>query len=176
MFRLKLMADGLSIDSTQSPTDTLQYLPGYRLRNVTVAPSGDTLFVAVDNSCCTLGPHPALGNSVASPDPGFILRMVYLTTLALHDTAVTVHEGNGSAYYEVFPNPASNILYVRGKTGARKPLYAQLYDITGKPVMEKTASDDDFYLDVHGLSPGIYILRLSDGYGISHVTEKITIL
>ena len=176
MFRLKLKPDGLSIDSTQSPTDTLHYLPGYRLRNVTVAPTGDTLFVAVDNSCCTLGPSSVLGNSVATPAPGFILRMVYLTTLALHDTAVTIHQGNSSAYYEVYPNPATSILYIRGKTGERKPLLAQLYDITGKPVLEKTASDDNFFLDVHALVPGIYILRLSDGYGISHVTEKITIL
>ena len=102
--------------------------------------------------------------------------MVYLTTLALHDAAGTIHAANSSPYYDVFPNPATNIVHVRGKTGARKPLLAQLYDITGKPVLEKNATDDDFFLDVHGLVPGIYILRLSDGYGIFHVTEKITIL
>jgi glucose/arabinose dehydrogenase len=56
LWRLKLKSDGLSVDSTVNPYDTLHYLAGYRLRNITVAPTGDTLFVAVDNSCCTLGP------------------------------------------------------------------------------------------------------------------------
>ncbi|HZE85775.1 MAG TPA: PQQ-dependent sugar dehydrogenase [Puia sp.] len=176
MFRLKLKPDGLSVDNTSLPTDTLHYLAGLRLRNVTIAPTGDTLFVSVDNSCCAIDSAGNFGTAANPEFKGFILRMVYLTTLALHDTVPAIHGENAQDQYKVWPNPATRTIYIKGKTGARLPLFAQLYDITGKPVMEKTAPGDDFSLDVQGLVPGIYILRISNGYGIAQATEKITIL
>jgi PQQ-dependent dehydrogenase (s-GDH family) len=173
LFRLKLKADGLTVDSTAGPSDTLHYLPGYRLRNIAIAPAGDTLFLAVDSSCCTLGPGGTMGSSVASPARGFILRMVYLTTLALNDRVKKMTPPAEDAYCKVYPNPVAKTLYIHGKQGAHKPLLAQLYDITGKPVLEMQTQEDNFTLDIHYLTEGIYILRLSNGYGVTLLLDKI---
>ena len=178
LWRLKLKSDGLSVDSTVDPYDTLHYLAGYRLRNITVAPTGDTLFVAVDNSCCTLGPTGTIGNSVASPATGFILRMVYLTTLTLPDSvyktppqppavpvpAATVH-----------PNPAHGMLYVTGGGGQRMPWRAQLMTITGQMVLDQQAYDEDFSMNIGGCQPGIYVLRLFNGAGVQVLVQKVLV-
>ena len=178
LWRLKLKSDGLSVDSTVNPYDTLHYLAGYRLRNITVAPTGDTLFVAVDNSCCTLGPTGTIGNSVASPATGFILRMVYLTTLALPDSgyktplqppaapvpAVTVH-----------PNPAHGMLYVTGGGGQRMPWRAQLMTITGQMVLDQQTYDEDFSMNIAGCQPGVYVLRLFNGAAVQVLVQKVLV-
>jgi len=175
LFRLKLKADGLSVDSTVNPTDTLHYLAGYRLRNVTVAPTGDTLFLAVDNSCCTLGTTGTIGNSVASPALGFILRMVYLTPLSLTDS---LHKGSlpargAVATCKVYPNPAHKTLFVEGRPGERRPWIAELYSMEGKALLTKEAMDNHFSMDVHALPAGMYIFRLVSGDGIALLTEKV---
>jgi PQQ-dependent dehydrogenase (s-GDH family) len=178
LWRLKLKSDGFSVDSTVNPYDTLHYLAGYRLRDITVAPTGDTLFVAVDNSCCTLGPTGTIGNSVASPATGFILRMVYMTTLALPDSvyktppqppavpipAATVH-----------PNPAHGLLYVAGGSGQRMPWRAQLMTITGQLVLDQQAYDEDFSMNIGGCQPGVYVLRLFNGAGMQVLTQKVLV-
>lgn len=175
LFRLKLKADGLSIDSTQMPTDTLHYLAGYRLRNITVAPTGDTLFVAVDNSCCTIGPNSVIGNSVASPNLGFILRMVYLVTLPLDTTTHKQPVTETAVHFKVYPNPATETINIQSPASMARPLLASLYDMTGVSVLEKQSSQDNFSMDIRGLAPGIYVLHLSNGYGMAVFTEKVLI-
>jgi hypothetical protein len=174
LFRLKLKADGLSIDSTVNPSDTMHYLAGYRLRNVTTSPTGDTLFVAVDNSCCTLGTSGTIGNSVASPNLGFILRMVYLTTLSLQDT---IHKIQPRAIHpaRVYPNPAHETLYVEAPADGRKPWIIQLYSITGQLLRGMTATSDLITLDIRGLQPGVYMLRLISATGEVALISKVLI-
>lgn len=175
LFRLKLKSDGLGIDSTVNPTDTLHYLAGYRLRNVTVAPSGDTLFLAVDNSCCTLGTSGTIGNSVATKNPGYILRMVYLKTLALGDTARQAPPPTIVPGTKIYPNPAHGILYVDAPPGQRKPWRAQLYTTAGQLLSTTETGQDQFSLDIHGLQPGVYILRLINGAEVTALIYKVLI-
>jgi PQQ-dependent dehydrogenase (s-GDH family) len=176
LFRLKLKADGLGIDSTVSPTDTLHYLAGYRLRNIAFSPLGDTLFVAVDNSCCTLGASGTIGNSVASPDLGFILRLVYISTLSL-DTMYKTPPPQVvvPAPATVYPNPAHGVLYVEGTDGERKPWMARLYSITGQLVLSQQAYEDNFMINIGGIQPGVYVLHLSNGAAMPVLTKKILI-
>ncbi|MDP4216038.1 MAG: PQQ-dependent sugar dehydrogenase [Bacteroidota bacterium] len=174
LFRLPLKADGLSIDSNQIPTDTLHYLAGYRLRNVTIAPSGDTLFVAVDNSCCTIGPNSIIGKSVASPNLGFILRMVYLKTLSL-DTTARKGPPATPQQYKIYPNPAHGIVHVQAPRGAPKPLLARLYNVAGKTVLESSSTFDEFPLDLSALTPGLYIMRLMTVNGTELSTQKLLV-
>jgi PQQ-dependent dehydrogenase (s-GDH family) len=174
LFRLKLKADGLSVDSTVNPTDTLHYLAGYRLRNVTIAPTGDTLFLAVDNSCCTLGAAGTIGHSVASPALGFILRMVYLEPLFLSKDSVRKEPSGGvGATCKVYPNPAHRTLYVEGRSGERRPWVAQLYNMEGDVVLTKETSEDRFSIDVRSLPPGVYVFRLLTGNAIPLLTAKV---
>jgi hypothetical protein len=178
LFRLKLKADGLSVDSLTSPTDTLHYLAGLRLRNITVAPTGDTLFVSVDNSCCSLDADGTLGTSVSNPPyKGYILRMIYLTALNLgkDGDGRPTDELPAPAVCKIYPNPAHVVLHVESSPHERKPLLAALYDITGKLLLQRETSEDRFSLDIHSLSPGIYVFRLLNGYSVPLLTEKISV-
>jgi aldose sugar dehydrogenase len=176
LWRLKLKPDGLSVDSTTNPYDTLHYLTGYRLRNLTIAPTGDTMFIAVDNSCCTLGPTGTIGNSVATPAAGFILRMVYLTTLALPDTThAIVPAQSQTAGIHVYPNPAHGVFYIDTPPEDRKPWLIQLYTTTGQLITTQASYEDHFPVNVQGVPPGIYLLRLTNGAGIAAPTQKIFI-
>jgi PQQ-dependent dehydrogenase (s-GDH family) len=176
LWRLKLKSDGLSVDSTTNPYDTLHYLAGYRLRNVTVSPTGDTLFVAVDNSCCTLGPTGTIGKSVASPATGFILRMTYITTLSLADTTARAKgPAAAAAMVRVYPNPAHGVLNISGPSGERKPWTAQLFTMTGQLLATKESYDDAFSMDIGGVQAGVYVLRLFDGSGDGVLTYKVLV-
>lgn len=182
LFRLKLKADGLSVDKTVNLPDTFYHLlPGYRLRNITVAPTGDTLFLAVDNSCCTLGTSSTLGSSVTTPNPGYILRMVYMTTLALPNGSTGGPPGGpapGGAITPVaraYPNPAHGAIQIEGRANERKPWLATLYTVTGQLVTSRESYEDKFVLDINGVQPGIYILRLFSGTGTPVLTQKMLV-
>jgi len=182
LWRLKLKSDGLSVDSTTNPYDTLHYLAGYRLRNVTLSPTGDTLFLAVDNSCCTLGPTGTIGNSVASPAKGFILRMTYVVTLSVGDTVPRAKgrtsraDGAGAGAIRVYPNPAHGVLNVSMPSGAaRRPWVAQLFSMTGQMAGARESYDDAFSMDISGVGPGVYVLRLYDGAGNGMLTYKVLV-
>jgi len=59
---------------------------------------------------------------------------------------------------EVYPNPVTDKLVVRSDLSEG---IIEVMDILGRPVLEqKTAFED--YIDVSGLQPGVYILRLTD--------------
>jgi hypothetical protein len=182
LWRLKLKPDGLSIDSTVNPSDTMHYLAGYRLRNVTVAPTGDTLFVAVDNSCCTLGASGTIGHSVASPNLGFILRMVYLTPQAWKGEAARRATGgdgadstdSGGLRVRVYPNPAFDVLHIQTPEG-RGPWMAQVFTATGVPVVREVSGQGRIQLDVHALRPGVYMLRLASASGATRLITKVLI-
>jgi aldose sugar dehydrogenase len=177
LFRLKLKADGLSIDSTADPTDTLHYLAGYRLRNIAFSPAGDTLFVAVDNSCCTLGPTGTIGNSVASPDLGFILRVVYLQPLALDSVTksppqpATVEAPSAVVY----PNPAHGVLNISVAPGVRRPLLAQLYTVGGNTVITQQIWEDRSVLNIASSPAGVYVLRLTNCAGMPILIQKVLV-
>ena len=82
MYRLKLKSDGSAVDSSSTAqiTDTIPYLHEYRIRDLAIAPTGDTLFLAIDSSGSTSGPTGGFsGATVATKTPGHILRMVYHT-------------------------------------------------------------------------------------------------
>jgi hypothetical protein len=177
LWRLQLKSDGLSVDSTVNPYDTLHYLTGYRLRDIAVAPFGDTIFVSVDNSCCTLGPTGIIGKSVASPSPGFILRMVYLQPLALDSVYKTPPQATVAHQPPavIYPNPAHGQLNVAAAQGQRKPLLIQLYSIAGDLVQSRQSWEDQSTLNIQSCQPGVYVLRLTNGASIPILTQKVLI-
>jgi len=63
---------------------------------------------------------------------------------------------------EVFPNPTADFLTVRlpGENGVA---FAQIFDLQGKVVFEKTISGVQHSLDVDSLPTGIYLLRVQQG-------------
>ncbi|MBX2935350.1 MAG: PQQ-dependent sugar dehydrogenase [Ferruginibacter sp.] len=158
IYRLKLNAAGNAVIG-----DTISYFrgDGNRIRRVTASPNGLAFYVARD-----------IG---ASANGGSIMEYTYTgPTLSINNDAVNPRVVKN--LMKIYPNPASSILNVESKKEMRKPLKAQLYDITGRLVMEKTAYQNNFKIDISSLQKGVYTFKLYNTYDIEMQIEKIIIL
>lgn len=178
MYRLKLKTDGEYVDSTITPNlvDTIPYLHGYRMRDLAIAPTGDTLFFIADNTGNTSGPTGGFdgsGSSNTTLGGGKVIRLVYFSTLPKKDP--DPFKPFQESFTKIYPNPASSYLNVQTKPGIKKPLLIQLFDMTGKRVMETTTSQDNITLDVTKVAAGMYFLKVTNGYGALVTTDKVVI-
>ncbi len=177
-YRLKLKSAGDHVDSTSTPNlaDTIPYLHGYRIRDMAIAPTGDTIFLAIDSSGSTSGPTGGFtGSQAPTKTPGYILRMVYLQTLPLEENVVPAKPVNNRTSILVYPNPASKYLNVLCQRGIHKPLMCLIYDLSGRILLQQTTDRDNFSLDLGNMKPGLYIFKLYSGYGTNVTTEKIIV-
>jgi len=178
MYRLQLKAAGDFIDSSSTPqiTDTIPYLHDYRIRDIAIAPTGDTLFLAIDSSGSTSGPTGGFsGKQVPTKTPGHILRMVFLETLPFQNNYVPAKPVSNVTTTLVYPNPATTVLHVLCRSGLHKPFLVQMYDISGRLVLQQTTEQDNFTVNVGNLTAGVYVFRLYTGYEVNVTTEKIII-
>lgn len=155
VYRLKLNETGDGVEPVIYEVFTGD---GGRIRNITMSPNGRKFYVSRDAGTGTHG--------------GAIREYTYTgELLALNDkpTDGIVAADN----IDVFPNPATNILTVKGKKEFQKPLLAQLFDATGSVVETKSSFQNTFTLDISKQKNGIYFLRLYNGNGQLVETRKV---
>ena len=75
--------------------------------------------------------------------------------------------------FEMYPNPASDVLTVQLPTGTEKA-EVSVFDYTGRLVSSKTISSNDSTLDVQNISKGIYIIRVATNskIGVQRFVKK----
>ncbi len=181
MYRLKLKADGSAVDSSSTAqiTDTIPYLHEYRIRDLAIAPTGDTLFLAIDSSGSTSGPTGGFsGSQVSTKTPGFILRMVYITVLPLDSTNTgPVHLKTQRINTTlVYPNPATDHIHVLCRDMLQNPFRVQLFDISGRMVLQQSFSTNSFDIPVTQVRGGLYVLRMFDATGEEVFTRKVLVM
>lgn len=71
-----------------------------------------------------------------------------------------IFENNGLEPFEVWPNPADNLLWVR-HTGSEK-VDVQIFDIQGRRLKSQQIQNGDNRIDISGLQQGVYILRSAE--------------
>lgn len=178
LFRLKLRNDGMAVDSTSTVdlVDTIPYFHGYRIRDIAINPTGDTLYLAIDSSGNTSGPTGGFDGTgtINTPEGGNILRVVYMSTLSIQDFE-PVRRNVNEHEVKIYPNPATQVVYVETKRGLHKPLKVQMLDMSGRIVLHESTSRDNFSIDVSRLKKGVYVLRIFSGYGGLVKSEKIVI-
>jgi len=67
----------------------------------------------------------------------------------------------------VYPNPASDKLFVECANLNRGNYRVQILQMMGTVVMEQQIQDEITSIDVSSLAKGVYILRVSSGKGVS---------
>jgi|TARA_R110002124_G_scaffold287264_1_gene472115 hypothetical protein len=74
-----------------------------------------------------------------------------------------------------YPNPVQSTLHLYLNAVFESQLNVDLYDITGKKVMEFIVNqkENNVSYEVEGLSSGIYLLRVSNSSGLLLKTHKI---
>jgi len=176
LFRLKLNSTGTGIDPNSTPQaiDTIAYFHGFRIRDVAIAPTGDTLFFAIDSTGNTSGPTGGFngsGSSNLTVAGGKIMRVIFATQLALKDW--NPQRPNIRTSVIVYPNPTSEMVYVESITGTHKPLRVEMYDELGRRIMSEATSKDNFAINISSFMNGVYILKLYNGDETVISTEKI---
>jgi len=90
-----------------------------------------------------------------------------LTTVGIDEYA-TPQE----SLYTVYPNPANSQCYVTANTASNNAL-CQLYDLSGRLVLQTSLTSGVNSLDLNGLVPGYYLMRITDEKTL--VTKKLVI-
>lgn len=155
VYRLKLTTTGDGVEATYYQ---LFQGDGGRIRDIAISPNGRRFFVARDG-----------GTNLSN---GTIMAYNYTgTLLALGDKP---NEGGPQQdYVDIYPNPVTTVLTVKGKKEFQKPLLAQLYDATGNIVQSKSSFQNTFTVDISTQKSGIYFLKLYNGNGQLVETKKI---
>ncbi|OON68465.1 hypothetical protein B0919_12505 [Hymenobacter sp. CRA2] len=120
------------------------------------AQSGQQLYLAAG-----LPPSAQLGQLPATP-----LDTPQILLLGLTDTQSSVFNTPASSL-EVFPNPATNALWVRLPTAGAAPVRLQVLDMLGRVVLQRTEAVTEAGLlsqvPVTQLASGTYVLRVQAG-------------
>lgn len=76
------------------------------------------------------------------------------------------------AEYHIFPNPADNHLYIVTNTQSPQVNHIEIYDINGRRVRTVWVSTAVTLVDVSGLLPGTYLVRVSDMSGTVYQPKR----
>lgn len=158
VLRYKLSADGLTI-----PGSEIEYWnTTNRFRDIAVNPSGNEFYVITDNSGATSG--PSSGFTTALDNPGTILKFTYQGILLALDESQPRPQ-QVTDLVNIFPNPTSGSITIKGKREFRKPVRIQLYNLAGVLLKEQTSFRNEFTADLSQFLPGVYIMKLYNGNG-----------
>ncbi len=179
LYRLKLKPSGDFVDSTSSANsvDTFPLLHGWRVRDLAIHPIGNSgkFWVVIDSSGSTSGPTGGFSSGTVTPtrDGGKVLMLTYKTliTLPINDNPLA-HPPVVKDLVQIWPNPVHNVLNIKAKKNLRKPVLAQVCDINGILLKQVTSHQDNFSLNLTGLRPGMYFLKLYNGYDMEVQIEK----
>lgn len=81
---------------------------------------------------------------------------------------------NSNETWNVFPNPANEVLNVNVSTMNDNKLFVNVLDLSGRSVMQETAETAAFELNVSQLPVGMYILTVKNGNELN--TKKVQIV
>lgn len=173
VFRLKLSADGNSFVNLPNGSDTARYFrEENRFRDIAIGKDGISFYLITDSVGQTSG--PTTGNTNVLNNRGCILVYKYTgALLALNNDPLTT--SNARLFIKMFPNPASKTLYIESRRNVSKPIFYQVYDITGRLMLTGTSNKDNFEVNVEKLTAGIYTVKLYNGKDINLLTEKIVV-
>ncbi|MEO6136819.1 MAG: PQQ-dependent sugar dehydrogenase [Ginsengibacter sp.] len=158
--KLKLDAAGTKVIDMVSIT-AMDKSGSIRYRDICISPDGLKIYASCDMS------------SQSATYKGKIVEFTYTgAVLAINDT---LNKYVKNKTLEIFPNPASSIIYVKSVSNTTKPLHYSIYDLTGKILISGRSNNDQFSVNVESLASGLYVFKLYNAYNILVNTEKIII-
>ena len=178
MYRLKLKSTGDFIDSSSSTNtvDTFPLLHSWRVRDVAIDPVANNgrFWVVMDSTGSTSGPTGGFnGANTPTKDGGKVLMLTYKTLITLPiNNNPTAGPPIVKDLIQIFPNPVQDIINIHGKKNLRKPLLVQIHDAAGRILISETSFQNDFSINVRSLKPGMYVLKLYNGYDQELQIEK----
>ena len=173
VFRLKLSADGNSFVNLPNGADTARYFrQENRFRDMAISKDGLSFYFITDSVGQTSG--PTTGNTNILNNKGSILVYQYLgSLLSLPDDPLVRNQPK--LFIKLYPNPTTKTLFIESKRDVIKPMYYEIYDLTGRLVISGKSNTDNTEVNVEKLAAGMYAVKLYNGHHILMLTEKIVI-
>lgn len=167
LYRVRLNA------SLNAPvTDTIPYFASFnRYRDIALSRDGQKIYVVTDSIGSTSGPS-GNGSSVLSNRGSILVFQYNMALLGMKNQRVRPQTRDKVV---VFPNPARDIVKVELLRTTHKPVNYFLYDVTGKLLIKGVSNHASFTIPVGRLRPDVYILKISDGYGLGQILRKIVV-
>ena len=107
------------------------------------------------------------------PAGGKVLMLTYKTLITLGiNNNPTAGPPVVKDLIQIFPNPVQDVINIHGKKNLRKPLLVQIHDAAGRILISETSFQNDFSINVRSLKPGMYVLKLYNGYNQELQIEK----
>lgn len=72
---------------------------------------------------------------------------------------------NDAPEWSVFPNPATDKIYLKYKAGAF--FHTLIFDMQGRELLRKPCFQNEEEIDISGLAQGVYLIRISEGGKLS---------
>ena len=141
------------------------------------------------------GQSDQYSNQIAVQDKNFIISHVYQSTLNLNDEMTLPYEGTGKLPYiakigepvisgitsgtdrcsiTIFPNPATDRLFIQTNMPGNHPENIRIYDLSGRTMFKTSPAESRGDLDLSSLPAGIYLLNATFSNGQVH-KEKLLI-
>lgn len=95
---------------------------------------------------------------------------------AAYDNVTGIYEPGkpSEASFLIYPNPATDELFITGSKGSSKNIRVAIYDMQGRLVITRsidTRNDNAQKIDLRKIPPGIFFVKITDGK--SHQVSKI---
>jgi hypothetical protein len=173
VFRFKLGADSNSFVAMSTNFDTARYFRQQnRIRDIAIGKDGISFYVITDSVGQTSG--PTNGNTTVLDDHGSILVYRYTgPVLALTDNPTTMAAER--LFIKLYPNPTTKILFIESKRNVAKPIFYQIYDVTGRLMLKGSSTKDNIEVNVEKLPSGVYTVKLYNAHDINILTQKIVV-
>lgn len=153
-------------------SDTIPYFTTYnRYRDIAISPDGAKIYIITDSIGSTSGPSG--GGTSTLTNRGSILVFQYNT--ALLATKNERVKPSGLDRVAVYPNPARDLLKVELMKTTHRPVNYFIYDVTGKLLIKGVSNQPSFTIPVNHLRPDVYILKITDSYGLEQILRKIIV-
>jgi PQQ-dependent dehydrogenase (s-GDH family) len=132
-------------------------------------------FTNAKGSNNTTNDYSYMDNGVANLKSGKVyyrLKMVDANGSFSYSQIIVV---NITSFYTlmVHPNPVQDILSIHSDKDIHKPVKVELFDLDGKILKKQLSYRNDFSIDVSSLKPGVYVLKMYNGYDLKTQFEKI---
>ncbi|MEM6783783.1 MAG: PQQ-dependent sugar dehydrogenase [Bacteroidota bacterium] len=116
-----------------------------------------------------------LGVAVASHDAERAAQARFVEVEGVRvNTDTPVPTSSALRIAEVYPNPARDVLHLRLDAPTDASFRIEVLDVLGRRVRTATAASGEATLDVRGLSPGTYTLRVQSNADMVHT--RVTVL
>lgn len=124
-----------------------------RARSIYVDAAGNVYTTGVFNGTSDFDPDVPVFNLVASGlDDIFIQKMSQPSIVLSMSAIIQKNE------VVIYPNPTNRTLFITNASGEKNLI--QLFDVTGKLVMQICSSENEIKLDVSGIVAGMYFLKI----------------